>query len=161
MYNVNVGEQKGEHKRLKPDELVEAARGMLTSFESTMHFLGNSLISVEGDEASAETYCIAYHHIAGGERGDHDRVVGMRIVDALARRGDEWRFTRRTYIFEWGRVDPAAVGWQDTLAGTSPGLDRMLPHWPLPADAIRGRRDRTDFSYVVSAPPAIAKEQRS
>jgi ketosteroid isomerase-like protein len=133
-----------------PDELVDAAKGMLPNFESTMHFLGNSIVMVDGDEANAETYCIAYHHIAGRERGDYDRVVGMRIVDKLERRGDEWRFTKRTYVFEWGRVDPAAVGWKVNLAGASPGLDRMLEHWPLPVDAIRGRRDRTDPSYVAS-----------
>jgi ketosteroid isomerase-like protein len=143
-----------------PDELVEAAQGMLSSFESTMHFLGNSMVSVDGDEAHAETYCIAYHHIVCGERGDYDRVVGMRIVDRLQRRGDDWRFAKRTYIFEWGRVDPAAVGWKTTLAGTSANLDRMLEHWPLPADAIRGRRDRADPSYVVSAAGPPAQEKR-
>jgi ketosteroid isomerase-like protein len=133
-----------------PDELVDAAKGMLPNFESTMHFLGNSTVAVEGDTAHAETYCVAYHHIVGGGRGDFDRVVGMRIVDSLERRGDEWRFTKRTYIFEWGRVDPAATRWKASLAGASSGLDRMLPHWPLPADAIRGQRDRTDPSYIAS-----------
>ena len=67
-----------------PDELVEAAKDMLRHFESTMHFLGNSIVRVDGDKAQAETYCIAYHRIVCDAR-DYDRVVGMRIVDSLER----------------------------------------------------------------------------
>jgi ketosteroid isomerase-like protein len=143
-----------------PDELVEAAKDMLRRFESTMHFLGNSIVRVDGDKAQAETYCIAYHRIVC-DGCDYDRVVGMRIVDSLERRGDEWRFTKRIYLFEWGRVDPAAVGWKATLAGTSADIDRMLQHWPLPADAIRGRRDRTDPSYDQNAAGWLAQEEQA
>jgi ketosteroid isomerase-like protein len=132
-----------------PDDLVDASRQMLPVFQSTMHFLGNSIIDVDGDTAGGETYCIAYHRIQGADDGEFDRIVGYRVVDTLQRRSDQWRFLKRIHVFEWSRIDPVQTGWREALSGVSPALDGVLRHWPMPRDAILGRRDKGDPVYEL------------
>jgi hypothetical protein len=104
---------------------------VLAHFDSTMHFIGNQLVDVEGNVAHAESYCVAYHRRGArdGESG-HDLVIGLRYVDRLERRDGEWRIADRRCVFDWTRIDP--------IAG----------EWDVPAEAIRGRRDRTDPTYL-------------
>jgi hypothetical protein len=132
-----------------PDEMVDASRRMLPVFQCTMHFLGNSIIDVHGDTAGSETYCIAYHRIKAVEDREFDRVVGYRIVDTLQRRSEQWRFLKRIHVFEWSRIDPVDTGWREALSGVSPALDNMTRHWPMPRDAILGRRDESDTVYEL------------
>ena len=40
--------------------IVEALRG-IERYDRTTHFIGNQLARVEGDTATAETYCLAHH----------------------------------------------------------------------------------------------------
>jgi hypothetical protein len=40
---------------------LDWVRDALSYFDSTMHFIGNQLIDVEGDVAHTESYCVAYH----------------------------------------------------------------------------------------------------
>lgn len=143
---------------LGPEDLAAASKSMSAVFESTMHFLGNSLVEIEGDRAHSETYCIAYHrlsphrlspdHLRPREVAAFDRLVGFRIIDQLERRDLVWKFAERVYLFEWSRVDEAQDGWRSALAGLSPALDAVVAHWPTPAGALTGRRDRTDLAYA-------------
>jgi hypothetical protein len=131
---------------MSADEVAAAAVAMTAVFESTMHFLGNSIIRLDGDRAHSETYCIAYHRLCGPELATFDRAVGCRIVDEVTRRDDIWKFTKRTYVFEWSRIDEVAGRWKSLLADRA-DLALVLPHWPLPVGAHRGRRDRSDLAY--------------
>ena len=100
---------------------------VLRYYESTMHFIGNQLVELDGDTARAESYCVAYHRRSAqdGEEG-HDLVLGLRYVDRMERRGDEWRIADRRCAFDWSRIDP--------IAG----------EWDFPPEALRGTRDRDD-----------------
>ncbi|HLK11283.1 MAG TPA: nuclear transport factor 2 family protein [Candidatus Binatia bacterium] len=84
-------------------EVVALIRDGLGRFESTMHFLGNQWIALDGDRAQVETYAIAYHRRAG-----RDLTVAMRYHDGVVRRGDGWRIARRRLEVVWQRDD--AVG---------------------------------------------------
>ena len=77
-------------------------------FEHTMHFMEPRIIEIAGDEATTETYGIAYHRMVH-EGKPKDLVIGMRYSDELVRRNDPWLFRRRTleYIFE--REDAVVV----------------------------------------------------
>jgi SnoaL-like domain len=112
------------------EEFVDWVEDVLSYFSSTMHFLGQQLIEVDGDAAHAETYCVAYHRRAAvdGEPAS-DLVLGLRYCDRLERRHAEWRIADRVCAFDWSRHDLVTAEWE------------------LPPGAGRGRRDRDDPSY--------------
>jgi hypothetical protein len=103
---------------------------VLRYFDSTMHFIGNQLVEVDGDTARAESYCIAYHRrSARDDEEGHDLVLGLRYVDRMERRDGEWRIADRKCAFDWSRHDP------------------ITAEWDFPPEALRGRRDRDDPVY--------------
>jgi hypothetical protein len=112
------------------DGFVEWVQQALSYFDSTMHFIGNQLVEVDGDNAHAESYCVAYHRrrTRDGEPG-HDLITALRYVDRMERRDHEWRIARRRCVFDWTRRDP------------------IVGEWPLPPEALQGRRDRSDPAY--------------
>jgi ketosteroid isomerase-like protein len=112
------------------EEFVDWVGDVLSYFDSTMHFLGQQLIEVDGDRARAETYCVAYHRRSTrpGEEG-HDLSMGLRYVDLLQRRADGWRIAERRCVFDWTRRDP------------------IRGQWRVPPSALRGTRDRDDPVY--------------
>ncbi|WP_156680994.1 nuclear transport factor 2 family protein [Sphingomonas profundi] len=85
--------------------------GRLATMNRTMHALSNMLIAIEGDGATAETCCTAYHQFdaAGGPRR---MIVGGRYLDRLARTGDHgWRVVTRRYVMDWNENDPSTAMW--------------------------------------------------
>jgi hypothetical protein len=138
------------------EEFVEWLN-VLEHFDSTMHFIGNQLVEVDGDTAHAESYCVAYHRRGArdGEQG-YDLVLGLRYIDRMERRPassvphgrrlvsrrrarlarterGECRIADRTCVFDWSRHDPITAEWQ------------------LPPEAIHGRRDPSDPVYERGA----------
>jgi 3-phenylpropionate/cinnamic acid dioxygenase small subunit len=117
------------------DGFVTFADQGLATFSSTMHFVGNIAIEIDGDRARSETYCIAFHHLParGSKPTDRDYVVGLRYVDDLVRYHAGWRILDRVCVFEWTRTDPVPSGWS------------------FRDGFVRGRRDGHDLVY--SDPP--------
>jgi hypothetical protein len=114
----------------KAEGFVEWVQEALSYFDSTMHFLGQQLIELDGDRAHCETYCVAYHRRESrdGEPG-HDLWMGLRYIDLLERRDGEWRIADRRCAFDWTRRDAVVAAWE------------------LPPEALRGSRDRNDPVY--------------
>ncbi len=79
-------------------------RDRMTRYDSTMHFIGNQLIEINGDAASSETYAIAYHRLTDGGIA-RLYTVGVRYLDGLVRDGDTWRIRRRVVKTEWQRSE--------------------------------------------------------
>jgi hypothetical protein len=95
-----------------------------------MHFLGNCLIDLEGDSATAETYCVAYHRTRAEQGQQQDFIAGVRYVDRLERRdGGPWLIAHRVVVMEWTRYDAVTKQWDATGSFTM------------------GRRDKTDLVY--------------
>jgi len=116
-------------------ELFAAALG------PTHHQVGNILVSVEGDTATSETLCTAYHRVRadaplggmfGGTGCEYDLVAGGRYLDHWERRHGAWKITRRRVHSEWRHQQPAADG--------------ILSTYPPEA---RGAHDDTDQSTPV------------
>jgi SnoaL-like protein len=85
---------------------------VLSFFESTMHFIGNQLIELDGDVAHTESYCVAYHR-RGAHDGQeaYDLLTALRYVDRLERRDEAWRIADRVCVFDWSRRDPIVGEW--------------------------------------------------
>jgi 3-phenylpropionate/cinnamic acid dioxygenase small subunit len=78
----------------------------LGRYAGTMHLMGNQLIALDGDTATSETSCVAYHRL-GSDAADF--VTGVRYLDELVREGDRWRIRRRTVRLDWQRHDAVAL----------------------------------------------------
>jgi hypothetical protein len=72
----------------------------LNQYEVTMHFNGQSTVSVDGDRATGETYCIAHHVFsADGER--KIMVAYLRYLDTFVKQGGTWLFAERHLYLEF------------------------------------------------------------
>jgi SnoaL-like domain len=101
-------------------------------WETTQHVLGSSAIDVRGDEATCETYVVAYHRRHPDESGVKALdVVGARYLDRIERRAGTWRIAQRTVVRDW----------QETRRSDDPGPRN---------GAIVGRRDREDGVYGLA-----------
>lgn len=116
---------------------------VMDAFSCTMHKLGNCLVEVEveveggskGGRAFAETYAIAHHVKAEGERSS-DLIMGVRYVDRLEDRGDGWKIAHRRMAFEWERS--LTIGSQQAYAGFARG--RRDGSDPVLKDRLAGSR---------------------
>jgi hypothetical protein len=110
------------------DEYMDHATGMMANFIATTHNTGNQLVEVDGDAAWAEHYAVASHRWPIDAEGNtRDLTAAIRYVDRMERRGGEWRIARRVMVLDWHRIDPVTG---------------------MKADAARGKRDRSDPSYM-------------
>jgi SnoaL-like domain len=82
----------------------------------TQHMLGQTLISLRGDTAKAETYVQSYHRVAA-EGGERDTAMGGRYLDVLEKRDGEWRIASRVMLYDWDRDLGVAADWSKGLMG--------------------------------------------
>lgn len=116
------------------DGFIEHVKSTVVRFERTMHFLGNILIEVDGDQARGEAYAFACHRLAASRgKPQRDFTVALRYVDDFERRNGEWRIAHRICVFEWSRMDPV-------------GDNR----YQFPATAHHGRADLDDPVFAPS-----------
>ncbi|HTL42060.1 MAG TPA: nuclear transport factor 2 family protein [Pseudolysinimonas sp.] len=76
----------------------------------TVHFLGNVLIELRGDQAFSESYFVTYAGRLDGGTEYIDAFCG-RYIDRWERRDGRWGVALRRTVHEWSRAD---------LAGTTP-----------------------------------------
>ncbi|HEV7735226.1 MAG TPA: nuclear transport factor 2 family protein [Candidatus Binatia bacterium] len=81
----------------------------LTFFLHTMHFGGNILVTLDGDDdARCESYAVCYHRVASGD-GFVDRVCALHYRDVLVRRDGAWAIRTRDVTFVWERLDAVTL----------------------------------------------------
>lgn len=101
----------------------------LATMRRTQHFLGNMLIEIDGDRATAETYCRAYHEVDGDGR-PAEMEVGGRYLDRLEKRDGEWRIADRRYVHDWNRNTRSTAAWDGPMYGTLTRVGARAPHDP-------------------------------
>jgi hypothetical protein len=89
----------------------------ISQMERTMHTIGNHLIEVNGDKATGETYCLAYHLIKNEQGELTDMLVGGRYLDHFEKRDGEWRIKSRYYVMDWNHNIPSTGNWTTGLLG--------------------------------------------
>ena len=93
----------------------------------TQHFLGQSVIELDGNLAHAETHVISYHRVDMGEE-HRDICIGGRYLDRMERRGGQWRIADRTMLYDWSQDIGRSIDWSQGLMGA-----------PLSAEYFSGR----------------------
>ena len=94
---------EGSRASASLDEYLTQLRPGVERFPTTMHFMGNQLVTVDGDRGHVETYAVAFHW-AGDPAGADDAanlVVGVRYQDSVVRTDDGWRIARRHVDPDW------------------------------------------------------------
>ena len=72
----------------------------LNVYEATTHFNGQSTVAVEGDRATGETYCLAHHVTADGEKR-RMMLASLRYHDTFVKMDGEWLFAERLLYVDW------------------------------------------------------------
>lgn len=96
---------EGPGFRFAGHEQLRAVPGQLAQqFRGTMHCVFNQLVTIEGDRARGETYCIAYHGLV--DEAGHPMTLdwAIRYQDRFVRRDGEWRIAYRLLVVEWTRT---------------------------------------------------------
>jgi hypothetical protein len=92
------------------DGFLDAAMAFQASMRDTQHHVGNILVRLDGERATAESYVYAHHVLVEGG-ALHELIVGARYLDRFEARGGEWRMTHRAEVLDWGRLVPITESW--------------------------------------------------
>jgi ketosteroid isomerase-like protein len=81
----------------------------LNQYVATMHFNGQSTVSLDGDRAAGESYCLA-HHLKVGEDGQRTLMVAsIRYLDEFAKQDGQWFFAERRLMVNWIDTRPSTA----------------------------------------------------
>jgi hypothetical protein len=79
----------------------------LNQYVATMHFNGQSTISLNGDQATGESYCLA-HHLSVAEDGQRTLMVAsIRYLDQFVKQNGQWLFAERRLMVNWIDTRPS------------------------------------------------------
>ncbi len=121
----------GDYKGNPAEFAAWATKIHLEQFESTSHCMVNSLVVVDGDVATGETYVLTWMRMAQDGKLNDLQFWG-RYVDHFEKRAGVWKIAKRTVVLDRDRLEANIV----------------LSPSPV-GDLTRGRRDRDDLSYGV------------
>ena len=80
----------------------------LNTYVATTHFNGQSTVSVAGDRATGESYCLA-HHLSVDQDGRRTMMIAsIRYLDEFVRQDDRWLFAERRLMVDWTETRPSA-----------------------------------------------------
>jgi hypothetical protein len=81
----------------------------LNRYQATMHFNGQSTITLAGEEATGESYCIAHHLFT--ENGERKLMVAwLRYGDTFVKVDGAWLFAERNLYVDWTETRPSPSG---------------------------------------------------
>jgi SnoaL-like domain len=78
----------------------------LNRYQATMHFNGQSTITLDDDRATGESYCIAHHLFT--DNGDRKLMVAwLRYGDTFVKVDGAWLFAERNLYVDWTETRPS------------------------------------------------------
>lgn len=101
-------------------EVIPGLMAGLGSMRLTQHNISNTVIRITGDNARAETNCVALHLIPTPD-GEIELTVGGRYLDTLHRCEGRWLIAERLYVMDWNRTSPSTMALE---GGLFDGLQR-------------------------------------
>jgi len=75
----------------------------LNRYEVTMHFNGQSTVTIDGDRATGDSYTIA-HHVFTEDGARQMMVAWLRYLDVFVRLDDAWYIAERQIILQWSET---------------------------------------------------------
>ena len=77
----------------------------LNRYEATMHFNGQSTVSLDGKRASGDSYTIA-HHVYTEDGTRMMMVAWLRYLDVFTKIDQSWYIAERQIVLEWSETRP-------------------------------------------------------
>jgi hypothetical protein len=77
----------------------------LNRYSATMHFNGQSTVSLDGDRATGDSYTIA-HHVFTEDGTRKMMVAWLRYLDVFTKIEQTWYIAERQIILEWSETRP-------------------------------------------------------
>ena len=99
------------------EEFMGHIKNVLNRMEKTVHIIGGTTISIEGERAQMSSSYVSFHSISGKYENagpvktggiDTDWQVAGRYVDQLLKVGDVWKIYDRKATTDWTRVQPSS-----------------------------------------------------
>lgn len=81
----------------------------LNQYVATMHFNGQSTVSLDGDRAAGESYCLAHHLSAGADGQRTMMIASIRYLDELVKQDGQWLFAERRLMVNWTETRPSVA----------------------------------------------------
>ena len=105
-YDVTSAEPSQE---LQGRESLAPVFDDLNQYVATMHFNGQSTVSLDGDRAAGESYCLA-HHLKVTEDGQRTLMVAsIRYLDQFVKHDGQWLFAERRLMVNWIDTRPSTA----------------------------------------------------
>ncbi|MFF2073200.1 nuclear transport factor 2 family protein [Kitasatospora sp. NPDC058162] len=79
----------------------------LNTYRATTHFNGQSTVTLDGDRASGESYCLAHHLSYGADTERTIMIASIRYLDRFVKRADGWFFAERRLMVDWTETRPS------------------------------------------------------
>ena len=96
----------------EPTQVIDGREGLtpvfadLNRYQATMHFNGQSTVTVDGDRATGESYCIAHHLFTDGDERKL-MVAWLRYGDTFVKIDGAWLFAERDLYVDWTETRPS------------------------------------------------------
>lgn len=78
----------------------------LNTYKATTHFNGQSTVTLDGDRASGESYCIAHHVSYGTDEERTIMLASIRYLDEFVKQRGTWFFAERRLLVDWTETRP-------------------------------------------------------
>ncbi|MGU3373967.1 nuclear transport factor 2 family protein [Chryseobacterium sp. M5A1_1a] len=72
----------------------------LNTYNTTMHFNGQSSVVLNGDTATGIAYCLA-HHLTIEDGKQKLMVAAIRYNDRFVKQNGKWHFSERKLLVDW------------------------------------------------------------
>jgi ketosteroid isomerase-like protein len=95
-----AGEGTDATDDLRGREALTPVFDALKAYEVTMHFNGQSTVTLDGEGATGETYCLA-HHVSSADGERKLMIAALRYRDTFAKTEGTWRFAERRLYVRW------------------------------------------------------------
>ncbi|MFE3292130.1 nuclear transport factor 2 family protein [Rhodococcus sp. NPDC059234] len=71
------------------------------AYHATTHFNGQSTVTIDGNRATGESYCLA-HHVSIDDSGRRTLMIAsIRYLDEFVRHEGNWLFAERRLMVDW------------------------------------------------------------
>jgi hypothetical protein len=88
------------HSTIKGRTAIRTALAVLNTFTVTLHMNGQSDVTIQGDHAIGETYCLV-HQFTGENDQRKCQTLGIRYYDEFLRQENHWYFAERKLVIDW------------------------------------------------------------
>lgn len=102
----------GEPGQHQPTAIIHGRKDLLAGlaalkkYDVTQHVNGQNTVTLAGDKATGEAYCLAHHiWVENGKR--MLMVMGIRYYDTYIRQAGRWLFAERKLIIDWTDKRPS------------------------------------------------------